>query len=321
VAGEALSALLVVSLVCDAGDVGAVPLTQLSGDALAALVMMAALRPAVSAVALRSAWRTAVPVLREAWPVVLNSLLALLVFNADLIILRLFRDSATVGQYAAAYMLVSFLANLGTTYGFAVMPQVARSAADPASRNTLVRGALVFALALTLPIAVGGLFTADGLVGLVFGGGYAGSGLPLRILLLSVPLAWLRAVAHLTLVALGRQRAVLGVTALGAVVTVVFDLALIPRFGMPGAAGVTVAAEGIRLVAMLAVLAGAGIALPSLTAWWRPVLGTAAMTALLVAWQGPVLAVVATGAGVYLVAVLLTGAVRRGADGRLGIRL
>jgi O-antigen/teichoic acid export membrane protein len=252
---------------------------------------------------------------------VLNSLLALLVFNADLIILRLFRDSATVGQYAAAYMLVSFLANLGTTYGFAVMPQVARSAADPGRLRTLVRGALVFALALTLPVAAGGLFTADGLVGLVFGGGYRESGLPLRILLWSVPLAWLRAVGQLTLVALGRQRAVLGVTAIGAFVTVALDLALIPRFGMPGAAAVTVVAEAVRLVAMLAVLAGAGIALPSLTAWWRPVLATVAMTALLVAWQGPVLAVVGAGAAVYLVALLLAGAVRRGADGRLTVRL
>lgn len=321
VAGEAASAVLVVALVRGAGDLGVVPLTQLAGDAVAALVLLAALRPAVSAVALRSAWGAALPVLREAWPVVLNTLLALLVFNADLIILRFFRDSATVGQYAAAYTLVSFLANLGITYGFAVMPQAARSAADPGPLGELVRGALVFALALTLPVAAGGLFTTDGLVALVFGRGYADAGLPMRILLWSVPLAWLRSVTQLTLVAMGRQRAVLGVTAVVAVVTVVLDLALIPRWGMVAAAGVTVAVEGIRLVAMLAVAARAGVAPPRLLAWWRPVAASAVMAAVLAAWRGPTLPMVAAGAVAYAAALGLTGAVRRGADGRLAIRL
>jgi O-antigen/teichoic acid export membrane protein len=279
------------------------------------------LRPRIAVAVLRSAWATARPVLHEAWPVVLNTMLALLVFNADLIILRFFRDSETIGWYAAAYTLVSFLANLGLTYGFAVMPQVARSAAEPARTASLVRESLVFASALTLPLAVGGLFVADDLVRLVFGDPYAAAGLPMRILLWSVPVAWLRSVSQLSLVALGRQRAVLGVTAIGAVLTVVLDLALIPRYGMVGAAAVTVAAEVVRLVAMQVVLARVGIATPGLRAWWRPVIATAAMGAVLMLVRAPAPVLVGAGAVVYAAALVATGALRRGPDGRFAIRL
>jgi O-antigen/teichoic acid export membrane protein len=315
VAGEALSAGMILLLVHGTGDLAHVPLTQIAGDALAALVLLLALRPAITGAVVREAWTVARPVLRAAWPVVLNTMLALLVFNADLIILRFFRDASVVGWYAAAYTLIAFLANLGLTFGYAVMPQVARSAADLARASALVRDSLVFALALTLPMAVGGLFVAPDLVRLVFGDAYAASGLPMVILLWSVPVAWLRSVSQLSLVALGRQRAVLGVTAIGAVVTVVLDLALIPRFGMTGAAAVTVAAEVVRFVAMQVVLARAGIPTPPLPAWWRPVLGTATMAAVLVAVRAPAPALMALGAAAYAGALLATGAVRRGPGG------
>lgn len=321
VAGEALSAVVIVLMVRGTGDLAAVPVTQLVGDALAALVLLWTLRPGVVATALRSAWSTARPLLIEAWPVVLNTMLALLVFNADLIILRFFRESSTVGQYAAAYTLVSFLANLGLTYGFAVMPHVARSAGEPARAAALVRESLVFALALTLPLAVGGLFVTDGLVGLVFGDAYQPAGLPMRILLWSVPVAWLRSVSQLSLVALGRQRAVLGVTALGAAVTVALDFAVIPGYGMAGAAAVTVVAEVVRLVAMQVVLARAGIATPGPLAWWRPLAATTGMTVALVFLRAPALVLVGAGAAVYAVGLVATGVLRRGPDGRFAVRL
>ncbi len=321
VAGEATSALLILALVRGTGDVATVPVTQLLGDAVAAVVLLLALRPAVTDAALRSAWATARPVLRDSWPVVGNSLLSLLVFNADLILLRLFRDSTVVGWYAAAYTLVSFLGNLGLTFAFAMMPQVARSRAEPRQAEPVVRQSLLLALALTLPLPVGGLFVATELMRMAFGDGYVAAGPPMVVLLWSVPLGWLRLVGQLSLVALGRQRAVLAVTAVGAVLTVAGDLLLIPRYGMAGAAWVTVAAEGVRLVVLLALVQATGLRLPGPGAWWRPVLGTAAMGALLLAWRGPALLMVAAGAVAYAVTLLATGAVRRGPDGRPGIRL
>jgi len=320
VAGEALSAALIVLLVRDTGDLARVPLTQIAGDALAALVLLRALRPGIVRAVLRSAWTTARPVLVDAWPVVVNTMLALLVFNADLIILRFFRDATVVGWYAAAYTLISFLANLGLTFGYAVMPQVARAATEPGRAASLVRDSLVFALALTLPIAAGGLFVATDLVRLVFGDAYAASGPPMVILLWSVPVAWLRSVSQLSLVALGRQRSVLGVTALGALITVALDLAVIPRYGMVGAAAVTVAAEVVRFVAMQVVLARAGIPTPGLPVWWRPVLGTVVMAGVLMAIRAPAVLLVGLGAVAYLVVMLGTGALRRGPGG-LEIRL
>jgi uncharacterized membrane protein len=63
------------------------------------------------------------------------------------------------------------------------------------------------------------------------------------------------------------------------------------------------------------------VAPPRLLAWWRPVAASAVMAAVLAAWRGPTLPMVAAGAVAYAAALALTGAVRRGADGRLAIRL
>ena len=61
----------------------------------------------------------------------------------------------------------------------------------------------------------------------------------LSILVVSIPLLLLRGVLQAALIASGRQGNVLRTTAWAAAVTGVMDLALIPAFGMLGAAVTT----------------------------------------------------------------------------------
>ena len=60
--------------------------------------------------------------LGQSWPLVLHALLGLVIFNSDLVFLRAFRDSASVGFYAAAYALISFGLNLGSAYTMSLLP-------------------------------------------------------------------------------------------------------------------------------------------------------------------------------------------------------
>jgi len=321
VLGEGLSAALVLAFVREAGDLVLLPAIQLAGDGMTALVLFVALRRQGYSIPARWEPGVARAVLREASPLMMNAFLALLVFNLDLLLLRYFRDGDTVGRYAAAYTLVSFLSNLGLSFGYAVLPSAAQLDRDDAASGRLAGGALLAAVALMLPVAVGGWTTSGGLLAAVFGAPFATAALAMQVLLWSVPLAWCRFIAQMTVVARGGQRAVLGVTTVAAVCAVAGDLLLIPRYGMVGAAAVTVATEALRAAATLVLMARRGVALPRPAAFWRPVAATAAMATML-AWAGfPVLVAVPAGALVYVAALVVTGGVRRGADGRLGLRL
>jgi len=311
VAGEALQAIIIVATVTALGDLGRVPVAQAAGDAFAAVILVLALGAGRR---LRVRWIAgrALPVFRAARPLVAHALLALLVFNCDLILLRVFRDASVVGLYAAAYTLVSFLSNMGVSFGYSLLPAFARLADRRAERDALYHSALAQASAATLPMAAGGLVVAGGLIALVFGGGYAAAVLPLTILLWSVPPVWMRTAVQMALVAQGRQRDVLKVTVIGAAVTIVMDLLVIPRWGMVGAAWVTVGTEGLRLALVLWWGRRAGLALPSLRRFVRPVAATAVMalvvTRLPASW--PTLAAVAAGAGAYALLLVLVGALR-----------
>jgi len=125
-AGEVLTALIVIAMVRGAGDLGLVPLAQFGGDALGALILVVVLGRMGYALPVRVDWAEVRGALRDGRPLVLHATLALLSFNADLIILRFFRDLATVGQYAVAYTLVSYLANLGGAFAVSVLPALSR---------------------------------------------------------------------------------------------------------------------------------------------------------------------------------------------------
>lgn len=318
-AGELLTALLVVTLVHDAGDLARVPAAQVAGDMIAALLAVFALRRL--GFRLPAVWRPdeSGPLFREARPLVVHAVVGLLVFNFDLIALRFLRDATSVGLYATAYALVAFLTNLGVAFGFSLLPSVSREG-DGARARILYGSALAHAFAFTLPLAVGGALVAGELISLVFGATFSAAASPLIILLWTVPAVWLRVVGQTVLVARGRQATVLRITAISAVITISLDLLLIPRYGLTGAAAASVAAEVMRAALSLAAAAREGFRLAGPSRWWRGVVGALVMAGVVSRLDLPVLALVGIGAAVYGAVMVATGAVSV-AQGKLQLRL
>jgi O-antigen/teichoic acid export membrane protein len=115
----------------------------------------------------------------------------------------------------------------------------------------------------------------------------------------------------MALIARGRQRDVLAATMIGSVVAVVLDVALIPRYGMMGAAAVTVFCELLRTVLVFRPLRALGLGWPPPARFWRPALATVLMSLAVWAAGGRhVLVVIGAGAMVYGLALLASGAVR-----------
>ena len=314
VAGELLSLALIVALVRDAGDMSLVPWAHVVGDGAMVLILLAVLTRFGYRLPIRRAPDVVRPIFVAATPLVAHAILGLAIFNSDLVFLRALKDARTAGMYAAAYTLISFLLNIGVTYGFSLLPVLTREGGgdgDPVRERTLFDHAMIQVVTVALPIAAGGCLLAGGLIELVFGARYAGAVPALRVLIWSIVAAWIRNVVQMGLIARHQQSFVLRTSVWSAAANLVLNLVLIPPYGMIGAAVATVATETMRTVVGIVYSTRLGLPFGVSRRLWRPMLGTALMVAALWAVPMPgVLAAIAAGVGVYGVVLLATGGVR-----------
>lgn len=280
-AGEALTLVLVLALVHDATRVGYVPLATFAGQALLTVLLIVGLRRLGYRLPVRFDWNAARPTFDRARHLVGFTILGLVLFNFDLVFIRLVRGRAEAGLYAAAYTLVAFGANLIVAFAHTVLPALARLDDDVAERSRMFQRSVLQAFALALPAGVGVALIANQILGVVFGAEFAGGVSAMRILAWYLPLAALREMPVVALIAAGQERALLRVNALTALSNVVLVVAAVPRFGLVGAAVATAATEVIRLWLAARAAGRAGYPAIDVRQLWAPVAAAIVMAALL----------------------------------------
>jgi len=313
---EVAAAAVILLLVRGTDDVGKVPLGFIVGEGTAAILMIAGL----------GGWRLfrsfdrafAVRTARQAMPLVLSSLLGLVVFNLDLIMLRFMRDAESAGYYAAAYALIGLIMNLGIAFYLNLIPGLSRLREDRVAFQALYGSASTLNLVFVLPVVVGGILLAEPLIRTVFGPRYAPSAGPLVPLLVSAGLTLMRFVPQACVIASDRRHEVLWVNVIGAIISVSLNIILIPRFGIMGAAASTLSTDAVRLAIALVLAHRTGTRNGYARHLWRPVAAAAGMA--IVVWfvrDWPVWYSVPLGAIVYGAGLLAFGVVRRAPGGRL----
>lgn len=315
-AGEALMVLLVIVLVRSRDDLLFAPISQFAGDALAAaLLLWWVVRQGIH-LPLRFDWDAIRPLVGRALPLVGSALLGLLIYNSDLIFLRFLRDRQSVGLYAVAYTLVSFIANLGGAYFLTLLPGLTRTTAIPLDHREVYHTATAHVFAVGFPIAVGGSLLSAQIIDTVFGSGYSDSAAVLRLLVWAIPVSLLRDVPVMALLARGREDRILRLTAWAASLSILLNLLLIPPFGLIGAAVATVLTETTRMVVALAAVREYGIPVTALSRLWKAAAAAAVMALLLILFSPETLWIaVVVGAGGYLATLAMLGGIslRRGA--------
>jgi O-antigen/teichoic acid export membrane protein len=166
-------------------------------------------------------------------------------------------------------------------------------------------------LAGGLPVCVGGILVAERLVTMIFGAGYGAATVPLQILLLVLPLAFIRNVSQAALLAHARQDQMLRTVAWAAGTNLVLNLALIPRWGMAGAAWATVATEAVRTILAARYVHHLELPMTGPRRFVRSGLAAGALAVVVVAAGSlPVLLTIALGALAYLAALVALGGIR-----------
>ena len=169
----------------------------------------------------------------------------------DVLVLSVFAPTAVVGQYAVAQTLAELTLLVPQALGLALSPLIIRGDAGVPLTQRLVR--VNGSLALVVAVALAA--TAPWSVELAFGGAFDAAVVPLLILL---PGAWMFAcgdlVAHV-LAARGRPGTASLLSGLQAGLTIALDLALVPAYGIEGAAVASTISYSVYGVASLVVVA------------------------------------------------------------------
>lgn len=321
VVAELLRVLLVFALVREPADALFVPLAQFAGDSVGALWMIARLRSNGIALSLRFDARIFFAVVQRAGPLLANNLLALAIYNADVIFLRVFRTVVEVGQYLAAYTLINFLGVLGNLATVTLLPNLAKLRESRSERAVLVHTALARVFVAGLPIAVGGALLAPRLIDLVFGEEYSPAGPILALLIWTIPPLLSRGVYSAVLISDQRHDLVLRATAFAAALNVGLNFVMIPWLGMIGAAVTTLLAEGIRMMLTRTWALRSGLEGLPLTRLSRVLISTAIMAAGLLGLNRlPLPLLLASGILVYFITLLLAGGLGW-EDGRPALRV
>ena len=310
-AGQGLMALLIIVLVRGPAEVAVVPGAQVAGDLLAAAILLVALRRLSGPLAIRLDWSVLRPLLPRSWHLVASALLGIVIYSAGLLFLRGFQDRSAAGHYAAAYTLVTFFINVGGMYNLSLLPSLTRLANDRARQHGLYHSALAHVFAAGFPAAIGGAVLAGAIVGLIYGSSYQASALPFALLIWSIPLNLVRDVSLMGLLSQGRERSVFRVTLLSAVLSVALSAALVPAFGLAGAAAATLGAEGVRMFLALGEARRHGFPLPPLGRFGAA-LGAGVLMGLVLRGLAPgsVWIGVPLGGVTYLAGLFLTGGLR-----------
>jgi PST family polysaccharide transporter len=227
------------------------------------------------------------------------------------IVVRWFLGDHALGLYAAAVRFVDILRNFVIIVLNVLMPRMALSAQSQAGMKRVVNAAVSALAAISVPLMLGTLVTAHLVVPWMMGTGFAEAVRPTRWMaayVLTAPAASL--LSGTILYALGRHRAYLASSAVGAVAAVVLFLILVPSLGLDGACIAFVVAE-------LAVATTAYLLIPRelRDLWKNPVIAIAGFSAMLMvaavtlvdSYTSRPLIVLTAGASVYMIAMGLLG--------------
>jgi len=182
--------------------------------------------------------------LRFSLPLLVASVAGIAILRADTLLLGYLRAAEEAGLYNAAHPLAQLLKICLDSMAFIYTP----IAAQLLSRNR-VRELRQYYVVLTkwvflatFPPAMLVLLFPRAVLSLIFGGGYASADVALRILVAGMLLHVLLGPNGATLIAIGGTRPYMLYTLAGAALNLALNVALIPEFGIVGAAVASTAA-------------------------------------------------------------------------------
>lgn len=183
-------------------------------------------------------------IIREAWPMGLLLFCWLLVFRADSVLLSLLRPLEELGWYALPYKVLESLLFFPAMMGGLLLPSLSKSAASNGRQFAeALSAATSLFLLLAIPTVALLLLGAPWVIGVLGGSAFSPSIPVLRILAVALGALFFGNLYGNGAIALGAQQSLLKAALVLALLNILVNLVVIPRYSFLGAAWTTLGTE------------------------------------------------------------------------------
>jgi O-antigen/teichoic acid export membrane protein len=255
--GQVLTVTLVLGAVAIDATLTTVLLGYVAASAVTIVLTVVLVRRKIGQFTLDWRLPEAWQIVKESLPFFLLSVLGVVHFKVDSLMLGILRDYEQVATYDAAYKFLEVSRFVVRPAAMVFFPLCAAVAArrDWPAYERVMRKLLMLSGGIGLATAAFMMLVAGWVVSFVFGDAYGGSVAVLRILYLAVPSVFLGFVATFLAPALHLERRAVQATAICLLVNIALNALVIPRHGAQGAAWATLATETLLAGWLLGLIA------------------------------------------------------------------
>jgi O-antigen/teichoic acid export membrane protein len=186
---------------------------------------------------------------KEALPVALSSIIWVIYYRIDVVMLSMMIGYAEVGLYSAAYKLAEPFSLIPLALMVSLFPIMSTS--FKTSEEGLVKSyrlSFKYLLIITLPIAMGVSILSDKFIFLIYGAEFSGSAIALKILIWGLVFSSGTTIFWNVLVSTGKQKLGTYITALSAFGNIALNFILIPLMGYVGASIASVITASLAFI-------------------------------------------------------------------------
>lgn len=183
-------------------------------------------------------------ILSASLPISIAGILGGLMINTDIVLLGWLTDARQVGLFTAAQKPILFLYLIPSFIAGGIFPTLARLAMkDQEKSRLLISKGLTAMFLFALPITAGLLLVSNDIVRLLYGNDYLPAILAFQILTGTILVMFPMSILHSVIFAYDHQKFLMRISVAGIALNAILDLALIPAWGITGAAIATLCTQ------------------------------------------------------------------------------
>lgn len=183
------------------------------------------------------------PIIKSALPFTVVGIFGVLMTNIDSVIIGFLRPVQDLGLFGAAQRPISIIYLIPGFMYTALLPFFSKFANDKEKLEKFTQKSIIISLGLALPIVIGGMILAKPIINVIYGYNFIGSAKVFSILLITMIPIFPGTILSAILLAKDKQKVFIKSTFYGAIINIIFDFLLIPKYGIEGSAWATVLSQ------------------------------------------------------------------------------
>lgn len=215
--------------------------------------------------------------LKESYPLGIAAIIGFLYFKIDTILLSVMKNISDVGTYNAAYKVVENITFFPAMIVGLVFPIMSKNIfSDKIQFQNISNKTFKVFWIIVVPLLIGTLFLADGIIYLIGGAGFLESANVLRILVFALVFIFFGNFFNAVLIAGNKQKKLTLILLVVAIFNIICNLIFIPKFSYLASATISVLTEMIVVAGTFYFVFRELNYLPRVEKFWR-ILGSGAV--------------------------------------------